>query len=183
MKIYTRAGDTGLTSLFSGERVKKGDLRVEAYGTVDELNSVLGLAASFCQNPRITFQLEVLQNQLFAAGSDLATRTGSRRDIARIQSEDWEVFEKWIDELSTRLPALRNFVLPGGSAGSAFLQLGRAVCRRAERLAVQLQEKEQDVNPELIVFLNRLSDLLFTMARYENVAEGHEEVLWKTKES
>jgi len=182
MKIYTRTGDTGLTSLFSGERVKKDDLRVAAYGTVDELNSVLGVAAAFCRNSRIQNLLEVLQNQLFVAGSDLATRIGGRRNVLRIKSDDSEAMEKWIDELSIALPKLRNFVLPGGSPGSSFLQLGRAVCRRAERFTVQLQEKEQDVNPELVVFLNRLSDLLFTMARHENVLEGHEEVLWKPRE-
>lgn len=179
MKIYTRTGDKGQTSLFSGERVGKDALRVEAYGTLDELNSVLGVAAQSCRNERVRELIRQLQNQLFVAGADLATRPHGRFEPERISEADWRGQEASIDELTEALPKLKHFVLPGGSSGSAFLQLGRAVCRRAERLMVRLDRQEGEVNPQLLVFVNRLSDLLFVMARYENVVEGGREVIWK----
>lgn len=178
MKIYTRTGDKGLTALFSGERLDKDDLRIEAYGTIDELNSVLGMADSFCQDPTTRERIVSLQNQLFVAGADLATRTGSGREIRRIKASDWRGLEDCIDSMTSQLPDLRNFILPGGTAGAAILQVARSVCRRAERLAFRLKKREPDVNSELLVFLNRLSDLLFTMARWENWKSGGEERPW-----
>lgn len=178
MKIYTRTGDEGLTSLFSGERVEKDDLRIEAYGTVDELNSLLGVAGASCQDPVIREIVSTLQNQLFVAGADLATRPGSRREVPRIVREDWQNLESRIDTLEAQLPKLKNFVLPAGTLGAASLQFARSVCRRAERLAFHLRRDGEDVNPELLVFLNRLSDLLFTMARYENMRDGGKEIPW-----
>ncbi len=179
MKIYTRTGDKGKTSLFSGERVQKDDLRVEAYGTLDELNSVLGLALTSCTAPRLKEIVGWLQNQLFAAGADLATRSGGRFQPQRISERDWREQESVIDELVAQLPELKNFVLPGGSAGSALLQMARSVCRRAERLMVRLAKEEGDVNPELVIYVNRLSDLLFVMARFENLSLGVPEIIWK----
>ncbi len=179
MRIYTRTGDQGKTSLFSGERVEKDHLRVEAYGTLDELNSILGVAAATCRQPRIRELLEVLQNELFAAGADLATRSTGAHQPDRVGPEDWKRQEGFIDELVGQLPALRHFILPGGSVGSSFLQMARSVCRRAERLMVRLRREEGDVNPELLIYVNRLSDLLFVMARHENVSQGLAEVIWK----
>lgn len=180
MKIYTGRGDQGDTSLYSGERVGKDALRVEAFGTLDELNSVLGVARSFCRDPRILETLELLQNQLFSAGSDLATTSQGKWLPPRIQESDWRQLEEVIDGLTAELPGLKNFILPAGLAGSSLLQLARAVCRRAERLVVRLQRWEEEVNPELLTYLNRLSDLLFTMARYENVKGGEAEVIWRS---
>lgn len=177
MKIYTRSGDRGRTALFSGERVEKDQLRVEAYGTLDELNSVLGLAASFCRSPRVLEHLRQLQNKLFNAGADMATSAGSKRTIERIVPDDWQRLEQAIDELEEGLPRLKNFILPAGSQGASCLHLARSVCRRAERLLVQLM-KQEEMNPELLIFLNRLSDFLFVLARSENIQEGHEEVIW-----
>ncbi|MEE8586608.1 MAG: cob(I)yrinic acid a,c-diamide adenosyltransferase [Acidobacteriota bacterium] len=178
MKIYTRSGDQGKTALFSGERVEKDHLRVEAYGTLDELNSVLGLAASFCRSRRVQQHLQLLQNKLFNAGADMATSPGSRRSIERVGTQDWEGLEQAIDEMEEDLPRLKNFILPGGSPGASCLHLARSVCRRAERLLVQLM-KHEEMNPELLIFLNRLSDFLFVLARSENIEGGGEEVLWR----
>lgn len=177
MKIYTGRGDTGLTSLFSGERVGKEALRVEAYGTLDELNSILGTALAFCQNAEVLGVLEDLQNKLFQAGSDLATVTGDR--VQRLSEQDWRAIEGTIDRLEADLPTLKNFILPGGSPAASLIQLGRSVCRRVERLAVSLSNKEGDVNPHLIVYLNRLSDLLFVLGRYENLKQGGTETIWR----
>lgn len=180
MRIYTRTGDQGQTSLFSGERVDKDALRVEAYGTLDELNSLLGLALSFVQDERVRDILESLQHTLFAAGADLATRSGGRRQVERLREQDWRRLEGLIDDLDARLPPLRNFILPGGSPGGALLQLARTVCRRAERLVVRLGREEGDVNPDLLVFLNRLSDFLFVMGRYVNAASSVAETPWRS---
>lgn len=179
MKVYTRTGDKGKTSLFSGERVYKDDLRVDAYGTLDELNSALGVALNTCSTPRVKEILAVLQRQLFTAGADLATHRGGHRQPPRISEDDWRQQEALIDELSSQLPELKRFVLPGGSPGSAQLQVARSVCRRAERLIVRLGKEDGDVNPALLIYVNRLSDLLFVMARHENVSLGLDEILWE----
>ena len=181
MKIYTRRGDSGQTALLSGQKVDKDSLRVEAYGTLDELNCVLGLALSFCQNETVKQILTPLQDKLFSAGSDLATRMSSRREVERIAQQDWQQLEALIDQLQTELPPLKNFILPGGSPAASFIHFGRTVCRRAERLLVKLIRKEGDVNSELLIYLNRLSDLLFVLARAENIAGGFEETVWKGK--
>ncbi len=181
MKIYTRRGDSGQTALWSGEKVDKDSLRVEAYGTLDELSCVLGLALSFSQNATVKHALIPLQDTLFSAGSDLATRMSSRREVERILQQDWQKLEVLIDQLQTELPSLRNFILPGGSPAASFIHFGRTVCRRAERLLVKLIREEGDVNPELLIYLNRLSDLLFVMARTENIMGGFKEIVWKGK--
>ena len=181
MSIYTRTGDKGQTSLHSGERVDKDVLRVEAYGTLDELNSVLGVAQSFSQNRKVKEILDSLQSELFSAGADLATRTGHAARIRRIEEQHWRKQETIIDQLQEELPRLKNFVLPGGSSGAALIHLARSVCRRAERLMVQLMKEEGELNSELLIYVNRLSDLLFVLARYENLIQGGEEVIWRAE--
>jgi cob(I)alamin adenosyltransferase len=182
MKIYTGRGDQGETSLFSGERVDKDLPRVAAYGSLDELNSVLGMALSLSQNPRVREVLLSLQHQLFQAGADLATTRAQKRPVDRVQESDWRSLETLIDELQEEIPSLKDFILPGGTSGAACVHLARVICRRAERQLVAVMKVDQDVNPELLIYLNRLSDLLFVLARCENILEGGKEVLWKKKE-
>ncbi len=182
MKIYTGRGDQGKTSLFSGERVDKDSPRVAAYGTLDELNSVLGIALSFSRNQKVREVLLSLQHKLFQVGADLATTSAQKRPIDRIKESDWRFLETLIDELQEDIPSLKNFILPGGSSGAAFAHLARVVCRRAERQWVALMKVDQDVNLELLIYLNRLSDLLFVVARYENVMEGGKEEIWQKED-
>jgi len=181
VKIYTRTGDDGGTALFGGGRVRKHAARVEAYGTVDELNSVLGWALAVVADPRIRERLADTQHDLFALGSDLATPppSGNRKrpstpalPLGRVTA-----MERWIDEADEELPELRAFILPGGAPGAAALHVARTVCRRAERSAVKLAEDEA-VDPDVLTYLNRLSDLLFTFARLENHRAGHGDVEW-----
>ncbi len=178
MKIYTRTGDDGTTSLFAGGRVKKDDARVEAYGTVDELNSVLGIARAISKNDEINGIIQEIQNYLFHLGADLATPFEVENlRVKRISKEDVEKIEKWIDEIDLRLEPLRNFILPGGTLLASFLHLARTVCRRAERRIVYLSEREK-INTQIIPFINRLSDLLFVLARYANKIENVPDVKW-----
>lgn len=178
MSIYTRTGDSGQTSLFSGERVYKDHLRVEAYGTLDELNSVLGLAACYCRDDRLLSIVGQLQKELFVAGADLSNCNLQKSDY-RIREENWKTLEVIIDELTSRLPKLKDFILPGGSSGAALLHVARTTCRRAERLIVRLHNQREEINPALLVYVNRLSDLFFTMARYENMSTGVGDKLWQ----
>src|SRR3989339_228565 len=180
MNIYTKTGDDGTTGLFSGERVLKSSLRVEAYGTVDELNSVLGIISTLELDEKIKEPVRKIQNLLFNLGSDLATPIHSKMSnkIERIKNEDIEFLENLIDEYENELQPLKNFILPGGSTASAYLHNARTVCRRAERLVVQLSRDEK-VNEILIKFLNRLSDLLFVMARMANHLAGKDDVKWE----
>ncbi len=166
MVITTRTGDSGYSCLLTGEKVSKGDLRLEAYGTVDELNAVLGIVISEMNDAagiRLS-RLRQVQKLLFLVGSDLATPLDSKADIKRISSEEVKLIEGWINELEEFLPELKRFILPGGSKLSSYLHLARTVCRRAERCSVRLSEEEK-INPQVIVFLNRLSDYLFLLAR------------------
>jgi cob(I)alamin adenosyltransferase len=186
MKIYTRRGDDGRTDLFGGQRVRKDSLRVEAYGSVDELNSVIGWAAVAAGEGRVGEMLRRTQNQLFEMGSDLATPVGqdgtSQRTVPRIGAEHVAELERDIDELTAQLPAMRNFILPGGTELSSRLHVARTVCRRVERFCVTLSDNEP-VGPEVVVYLNRLSDLLFTMARFANQIQGVQDIPWLTRES
>ncbi|HSR68893.1 MAG TPA: cob(I)yrinic acid a,c-diamide adenosyltransferase [Acidobacteriota bacterium] len=177
MKIYTKTGDSGRTALFSGERVDKDSLRVAAYGTLDELNSVLGVAGATSAVELVRRRIESLQNLLFSAGADMATTLDSKRRVERVGEAQCATLEEWIDEMQEDLPPLKNFILPGGSLAASHLHMARSVCRRAERELVALM-RQDDMNPHLLVFLNRLSDLLFVMARYENTRGGGREVLW-----
>lgn len=181
-RIYTRAGDAGETSLGDGTRVPKTDPRIEAYGTVDELNSVLGLALAGPLSNDFRSWLEEIQNDLFDVGADLSVPLDDRRERLRVTHAQVERLEGICDLVNERLEPLRSFVLPGGSEASARLHLARAVCRRAERLAVALGETN-DVNPEALAYLNRLSDLLFILARAANVEAGTAEPLWKPGKS
>ena len=179
MKIYTKTGDRGDTSLFGGQRVPKDALRIEACGTVDELNSALGLARADNSDPRIDGILEVIQNELFALGADLATpRSAEKTKITRIESRDVQGLEKVLDDLQENLKPLRRFILPGGSPVAARIHFARTICRRAERAVVRLSRNE-DIGETVIVYLNRLSDLLFVLARYANHRGGIPEVIWR----
>jgi cob(I)alamin adenosyltransferase len=181
MKIYTRTGDDGGTALFGGGRVRKHDPRVEAYGCVDELNSVLGWAVSQVADDSVRERVRKVQHDLFAIGAELATppATGSRvrPDVPVLPLERITGMEGWIDEADEELPALRAFIVPGGTAGAAALHMARTVCRRAERAVVSLAEDDA-VDADILTYLNRLSDLLFTFARLENHREGMDDVEW-----
>ncbi len=175
-RIYTRAGDKGKTGLLSGERIDKTNPRVEAYGTVDELGTTIGVAKVY-SSKRIADYLHNIQLKLFLINAELATIPGSLgaedpiRNLQKITASDIDYLEKIADELSEELPLLTNFVIPGGTKGAAFLHVSRTVCRRAERRIVQFANSYH-VNEELIRYINRLSDLLFVMARYENLEKG-----------
>jgi cob(I)alamin adenosyltransferase len=181
MRIYTRTGDDGTTGLFGGTRISKDDLRIEAYGTVDELNSFIGrLIEHESMKTHLEFFREI-QSQLFLLGSHLATIDPKMREKLPVFSSDpIEKFEKWIDAADEQVPVLKNFLLPGGHPAVADAHIARAVCRRAERRCVSLA-KTQDVDPELIKYLNRLSDLLFTAARLLSHITKTEEIAWKTR--
>lgn len=180
-RIYTRTGDAGETRLASGAPVLKSDPRVEAYGTVDELNAVIGVARLHSgQNDRIDAMLGRIQNELFDLGADLATplEPPPKWEALRIVSSQVDRLESEIDWMIESLKALDSFILPGGAPLSAHLHLARTVCRRAERDSVRLMEAGEAVNPEAVRYLNRLSDHLFVAARRAN-ANGAGDVLWK----
>ena len=175
-RIYTRSGDDGGTGLFGGQRVSKDALRVEAYGTVDELNAVLGLVRTHEADPDIAALLQTMQNDLFGLGADLATPEEKDVDkgrvhITRVAPAQVTYLENQIDLYESELPPLTNFILPGGSPLAAGLHHARVVCRRAERRTVTLAHAEV-VNPVVIQYLNRLSDLLFVLARVANHRRG-----------
>ena len=179
MKIYTKTGDSGETSLFDNSRVLKSDARVDAYGEVDELNACLGVARAAGVDADIAQALEQIQKDLFALGARLAdpsVRIAGRVTKAAITQVDIERLEQLIDRLETELPALRRFILPGGSQAGAALHLARTVCRRAERRVVALGTGQDE--PILVIYLNRLSDLLFVMARAVNHRSKLPEVEW-----
>ena len=175
-RIYTRGGDAGETSLGDGARVPKSDLRVAAFGTVDELNSWLGLALARGLPDEFRPWLERVQNELFDLGADLSVPTDEQRERLRVTGEQVERLEELCDQANDGLEPLRSFVLPGGTEAAAALHFARTICRRAERIAVELSASEP-VNPLALAYLNRLSDLLFILARATN-AGGHEP-LWK----
>ena len=178
MKIYTKTGDTGETSLFGGQRVPKDALRIDAYGTVDELNSLLGAVRSLKPHREMDAILQRLQEDLFVLGADLATPQGkSSSKTPRIEPRHAEELEKIIDSLESHLHPLTRFILPGGAPIGAQLQVARTVCRRAERLVVKLSREERTGSPAL-VYLNRLSDLLFVLSRYANHLDGAKEIPW-----
>ncbi len=185
MKIYTRSGDQGQTSLFGGQRVSKANPRVEAYGAVDELNAAIGLAESLIDDSGISSQLQAVQSRLFDLGSDLATPPdgGSERTASHVQrvQEGWaNDLEDAIDQAESEIEALNNFILPGGTPGAATLHMARTVCRRAERRGVALSQ-EEDVTPAVLIYLNRLADLLFVLARLTNQRAGIAETPWTSR--
>ena len=179
MKIYTRTGDDGTTGLIGGSRVKKYNIRLEAYGTIDELNSYFGLIRSMQTDQRTDNILEIIQNKLFVIGANLATD----ESISLIKKQlpckltDIELLEMEMDQMNESLPELRNFILPGGCQASSFCHVARTVCRRAERRIVELSENKE-VDPNLIKFVNRLSDYLFVLSRKINLDQNAREILW-----
>lgn len=182
MKIYTKTGDDGQTGLFGGERVRKNDARVDAYGNVDETNACLGVARAAQLSPALDSMLERIQSQLFVLGAELAT-PAERRDrlgMPLLGAAEVQELERDIDRLEADLPALKTFVLPAGSPGASALHLARTVCRRAERGVVAIYEVAQ-LRPEVVVYINRLSDLLFVMARHENQTARLPDVAWEPR--
>jgi cob(I)alamin adenosyltransferase len=177
MKIYTRKGDKGQTSLIGTSRVDKDSPRIQAYGTVDELNSVLGLTVLSAGSPPVRELLGEIQHQLFALGADLAQVSTGKP--FRIGEAEWRNLEAEIDRFEEDLPPLRHFILPGGSPGAALLHFARTVCRRAERRAVKAFKSDPTLNPQALTYLNRLSDLLFVLARFENMQAGGAEQIWR----
>jgi cob(I)alamin adenosyltransferase len=181
MKIYTRTGDDGTTGLFSGGRIAKTHLRVIAYGTVDELNSVIGVARSLQPGKQADSWLERVQNQLFHLGADLATPLEAESDyVVRVSAAEIAWLEESIDHMTDELPELKNFILPGGTPAAAHLHVARTICRRAERCAVELAQTEA-INDQLVPYLNRLSDWLFVLARWENQRAGVPEEKWSLR--
>ncbi len=178
-RLYTRGGDEGETSLGGGQRVPKDSLRVTAVGTVDELNSSLGVALAQGLVPRLAEVLPAIQNELFHLGADLCFLEAdkAKHPLPQIEARHIEAQEKLIDELNAAVGPLKNFILPGGSLGAAQLHVARTVCRRAERAVVALA-REEAVGEFALRYLNRLSDLLFVMARYENQQRGQDAPLW-----
>lgn len=178
MKIYTRTGDTGETSLFAGGRVRKDDIRVEAYGTVDELNSLLGLVRAYDIPQQAQTWLETIQNTLFVIGADLATPMDSNpKWLVRLDDQPSVVLEGAIDQMDADLPKMTAFILPGGTVAASTLHVARTVCRRAERISVTLASQDS-INANVIQYLNRLSDFLFTLARWVNLQAGESETKW-----
>ncbi len=181
MKIYTKTGDKGETSLFGGGRVPKNHARVEAYGTIDELNAALGVALSAGPCEPIDKWLREVQRHLFHLGSDLATPLDSKSDwVARIEQRQVTWLEDSIDQMTAQLEPLRNFILPGGTPVAAQLHVARTICRRAERQIVALGETAE-TNDFTVIYINRLSDWLFTLARYENAQKGESEQKWSLR--
>ena len=192
MKIYTRGGDKGQTSLYGGIRVPKNNLRVATYGTLDELNSCLGIAAAFCKDAKLVGWIEKVQCDLFTIGSWLASpkacvyirdgkdpTTGEEQigELA-VSSKTIEHMEHQIDAWDTRLEELKNFILPGGGLVGAHLHLARSICRRAERDCVTMKEGGEETPALTIQYLNRLADALFVAARFANMSDGKKETKW-----
>lgn len=184
MPIYTKTGDKGDTGLYTGKRVSKSSLRIEAIGEIDELNSVIGLVISQIPKSKpalpagrsqITNELIGIQKDLFIIGASLANPTSKKTNILKRVSH----FEKTIDKMTAKLPKLFNFILPGGGKAGSMLHLARTVCRRTERRIVELSKKEK-VQSDALVYINRLSDLFLTMSRFVNHLEKKEEIIWKT---
>lgn len=180
MKIYTKTGDKGETSLIGGVRVKKSNNRIHAYGTVDELNSSLGLVRDSLTNPDIRKQLLEIQGRLFVIGSHLASAPNSKMQIPDISKEDVLHLENYIDEMNKSLPELKNFILPGGSISVSYCHMARTICRRAERWVIEVSESEF-VEPLTIEYLNRLSDYLFVLSRRISHENEVEEIAWNPK--
>jgi cob(I)alamin adenosyltransferase len=176
--LYTRRGDKGDTSLYGPKRVRKDDPRVEAYGTIDELNSVIGVIIAGSDDRALTSSLKEVQRMLFVAGSDAATELKGRQKVPRIGRSHTRRLEERTDELLAKLPPLSNFILPGGSPTGAMIHVARSVCRRAERHLVTASASGE-MNPELLPFFNRLSSYLFNLSRWVNGVAGKNEDVWK----
>lgn len=179
MKIYTRTGDAGTTALVGGKRVSKASPRLEAYGTVDELNSHIGLLLSLDGIPEDARQtLALVQHRLFNLGSQLATEPESKWQPQGITDTDVDMLEQAIDVVDAELPPFRKFILPGGSQAASQAHVARTVARRAERRMVEMAEADMPVTPQAMRFINRLSDYLFVLARQINIFSGTDEIFW-----
>ena len=183
MKIYTKTGDAGKTSLIGGTKVFKSNPRIEAYGTVDELNSYIGLVSDFSVDDHIKNILKEIQDRLFTIGSELAwdPNKETKVSIPDLHESDVELLEKEMDKMDEELPVMKHFILPGGLPAVSFTHVARCVCRRAERCCVNLKEKEEKVDVLVIKYLNRLSDYLFTLARYTGMKNNAPEITWKPR--
>jgi cob(I)alamin adenosyltransferase len=183
MKIYTKTGDAGKTSLIGGTKVLKSDPRIEAYGTVDELNSYIGLVSDFCIDDHAKTILKEIEDRLFTIGSELACdpQKNVKMNIPDLHENDVELLEKEMDEMDAELPSMKNFILPGGSPAISFMHIARCVCRRAERCCVNLKENGGDVSPLILKYVNRLSDYLFMLARYTGMKNDVPEIIWKAR--
>jgi cob(I)alamin adenosyltransferase len=182
-KIYTKTGDKGKTSLIGGTKVYKSDRRIEAYGTIDELNSNVGLCLDLLKSDNVTNLLAEIQDRLFTIGAALACDPDkeTKLKIPDLHETDVELLEKEIDRMNDALPLMKSFILPGGNISVSTLHIARCVCRRAERCCVRMQKKEMEVEPLIIKYLNRLSDYLFVLARYAAQQVGAEEIPWKPR--
>lgn len=183
MKIYTKTGDKGKTSLIGGTKVFKSDLRIESYGTVDELNSFVGLCLDHLKSHNISNVLAEIQDRLFTIGAALACdpEKETKLKIPDLHETDVELLEKEIDKMNEVLPVMKSFILPGGHVTVSTLHVARCVCRRAERCCVRMQKKEMEVESLIIKYLNRLSDYLFVLARFAAHALGTEEIPWRPR--
>jgi cob(I)alamin adenosyltransferase len=183
IKIYTKTGDKGNTSLIGGTKVPKNDIRIETYGTVDELNSWIGLINDQLNDNALKTELKEIQDRLFTIGSSLATDADKepKMKLPDLNPGDIEFLEKKIDMMTAELPPMKNFILPGGHVTVSSIHIARCVCRRAERLAVSLQQHQLFVDEKIIQYLNRLSDYLFTLARFAGQKLGVEEIPWKAR--
>ena len=182
-KIYTKTGDKGSTSLIGGVRVLKSHIRIESYGTVDELNSYIGMVNDMAANEKINGWLREIQDRLFTIGSELATTPDKevKMKLPDLHDTDITWLEQCIDEMNEVLPEMRSFILPGGNLASSTCHVARCVCRRVERICVAMQEQNEHI-PELIVpYINRLSDFLFVLARYIGHINGAEEIPWRAR--
>lgn len=179
MKIYTKTGDKGTTALYGGKRLSKGDLKIEAYGTIDELNSFIGLTAAYLEEKEYHDLLIDIQSRLFDIGTHLAAETGKKNLILpEIPEAKITLLENYIDKMNEHLPELKFFILPGGSQAAATAHIARTVCRRAERCVVRLADQDE-VPPIIIQYLNRLSDFLFVLARKFAKDANEQEIIWK----
>lgn len=181
MKIYTKKGDTGTTQLIGGTRVRKNHIRIEAYGTVDELNSYIGLTSDSISDVKVKDILKEIQDRLFTIGSSLASDPEkSKMKIPDLKEDDVTLLENEMDKMNEHLPEMKSFILPGGLAANSICHIARCVCRRAERLAVALSEIEP-VEPLVIKYLNRLSDYLFVLSRKISHDADVDEIPWKPR--
>ena len=180
-RIYTKTGDTGETSLFGGARVPKSHLRVEAYGTVDELNSYIGLLRDLVETPQYRAVLKEVQDRLFTVGSVLASDPNKQMMVPDLKNEDIQLLENEIDVMNEVLQPMKSFLLPVGHVAVSTAHVARCVCRRAERLCVLMQEQEAFVEPLVIKYLNRLSDYLFVLSRYVGHLLNISEIPWKPR--
>lgn len=183
IKIYTKTGDQGSTSLIGGTKVPKNDIRIETYGTVDELNSWVGLINDQLNDAEFKNELKEIQDRLFTIGSSLATDAEKdvKMKLPDLHQSDITFLEKRIDAMTAALPPMKNFILPGGNVTVSSIHITRCVCRRAERLVVNMQQHKLFVDERVIQYLNRLSDYLFTLARYAAQKCGAEEIPWKAR--